>query len=153
MSDDVSKTDDTPTSGGSTTTDESAAGYAQPPGNTRFKSGKSGNPKGRPRGSRNLGTDLNGLMTETVAVRENGKSRRITRQEAILLSLIEKAIHGDVRAASHLSSLLMKLNPAAPANEPEDVTDDDRTVLANFLHRNTLRLISPANEDEDKLCQ
>lgn len=139
--------EDTPAS------DDPKSNQAHPRSDTRFKPGTSGNPKGRPKGSRNLRTDLNDMMTETVAIREDGKSRRITRQQAIVLSLIEKAIRGDVRAASHLSSLLMKLNPAAPVNEPVAVTDNDRTVLASFLHRNALRLISPTKEDEDESCR
>jgi hypothetical protein len=67
-------------------------GYKSPPKEHQFAPGASGNPRGRPKGSRNLRTDLAQLMKKTVAVRENGKRRRISRQEAMLLSLYDKAL-------------------------------------------------------------
>lgn len=56
-------------------TEESEGGYKQPPKSTRFKPGQSGNKRGRPKGSRNLKTDLNKLMTKRIAVREDGEVR------------------------------------------------------------------------------
>ena len=38
------------------------AGYGKPPRHSRFKKGQSGNPKGRPRGSRNFSTDLKATL-------------------------------------------------------------------------------------------
>ena len=38
--------------------DDYEVGYKKPPIHTRFKPGVSGNPKGRPKGTKNLATDL-----------------------------------------------------------------------------------------------
>jgi len=38
--------------------DEQPVGYGNPPKESRFKKGQSGNRRGRPKGSKNLKTDL-----------------------------------------------------------------------------------------------
>jgi hypothetical protein len=76
--------------------DDSEAGYKRPPQRSRFKAGRSGNPKGRPKGGRNLKTDLTALMKKRIPIREDGELRQVSGQEAILLSLFEKAVRGDL---------------------------------------------------------
>ena len=118
-------------------TEESGGGYKQPPKSTRFKPGQSGNKRGRPKGSRNLKTDLNKLMTKRIAVREDGEVRHVTGQEAMLLSLFEKAVRGDLKASTQLFAMLMKLeaqDPAPPA--PASITENDRAIVEDFLRRN-----------------
>ena len=75
-------------------------GYGKPPRKTQFKRGRSGNPKGRPKGSRNLATDLASELGEQITVREDGHSRRISKQRALIKSLMARALQGDVRATA-----------------------------------------------------
>jgi Family of unknown function (DUF5681) len=72
-------------------TDESNPGYKRPPKATRFKAGASGNPRGRPKGSRNLKTDLTKLLKKRITVREDGEVRHISRQESNRRSLMKTA--------------------------------------------------------------
>ncbi len=74
------------------------AGYGKPPVATRFSKGRSGNPKGRPRGSRNIATILEEVTREMVRVTENGKVRTMTKLEAIMRQLTTKALSGDLKA-------------------------------------------------------
>jgi hypothetical protein len=57
--------------------DDDAVGYGHPPRHTRFQPGRSGNPKGRPRGTPTVGTNLQDVIRQKVAVTEGGKTRRV----------------------------------------------------------------------------
>jgi hypothetical protein len=59
---------------------DNGVGYKWPPQSSRFKTGRSGNPKGRPKGGRNLKTDLAALMKKRIPVREGGELRVVKRQ-------------------------------------------------------------------------
>lgn len=77
-------------------------GYGKPPLNARFQKGQSGNRKGRPRGSRNASTLLDEALKERVTVSENGRRKKITKLEAILTQLVNRAAGGDHRATQLL---------------------------------------------------
>lgn len=77
-------------------------GYRKPPQRSRFKKGQSGNPKGRPRGSRSSATLLREILSEQVQVRENGNTRRVTKKELLLRNTVIKAVTGDPRAREFL---------------------------------------------------
>ena len=70
-------------------------GYAKPPKETRFQSGKSGNPSGRPKGTRSFQQELNAILQEKITVTINGKPRRITILAAIYKQLANGALKGD----------------------------------------------------------
>lgn len=111
-------------------------GPKRPPKAHRFKPGHSGNPSGRPKGARNLGSDLADIIGRRIKVREDGKERRISRQEALLLSLYDKALRGDVRAATAIISMLSKLAPAhVETPEAPPLSQNDEHILADFLRR------------------
>ena len=88
-------------------------GYGKPPQRTRFKKGQSGNPKGRPRGSRNATTILNEALQERVVVTTNGRQRSATKLEVIFTQLVNKAAQGDHRA----TQLLLNQMPSLEARE------------------------------------
>jgi hypothetical protein len=77
-------------------------GYGHPPEATRFKAGVSGNPKGRPIGSLNVATVLTRALRERVVINENGRRKTVTKLEAALKQLVNKAASGDIRALREL---------------------------------------------------
>ena len=79
-------------------------GYCKPPTDTRFKPGQSGNPKGRPRGARNLRTAVREALQEKVEVREGGRMRRISKMDAIIQVTLNKGLKGDPKALLRSSS-------------------------------------------------
>ncbi len=73
-------------------------GYRRPPVETQFKPGQSGNPMGRPKGSKNLRNAVEKMFTDTMTIREGNKVRRVPRLEAVLLNQLSQALKGDPRA-------------------------------------------------------
>jgi len=118
-------------------TDDEQSGYKRPPNSGRFKPGMSGNPHGRPKGTRNLRNDLTQLMNKKIAVRENGKVRNISRQEAMLLRLYDQALHRDVRAATSIINMIMKLDLTGGSEDlvREAISETDKEIIADFLRR------------------
>lgn len=114
-------------------------GYGSPPEHSRWTKGQSGNPRGRPKGKLNFATDLAAELSETIQVSEGGKPMRITKQRALLKSLVTSGIKGDVRAAQ------LMMNWAAASIDPGDgptalppLGADDLKLLKNYLERNPL---------------
>jgi hypothetical protein len=71
-------------------------GYGRPPKEHQFQSGKSGNPSGRPRGARSFKKDE---LCEVVSISDdNSQTIEVTKQRAIIKTLLRMAIAGDPRA-------------------------------------------------------
>ena len=77
-------------------------GYCQPPKHTRFKPGNSGNPKGRPKGAKNEVTILRNILNRQIDSRQDGKVRKISVLEGILLRFTEDALKGNPKSAAFL---------------------------------------------------
>ena len=116
--------------------DDYAVGYGRPPKHTRFQPGQSGNPKGRPKGTMNLKTDLMEELSERISVSEGGKPKKLSKQRALLKSLVAKAITKDTRAANILLNLMVRLfEVSAEAREEDLISEDDLAILDNFIAR------------------
>lgn len=93
--------------------DDYAIGYGHPPKHTQFQKGTSGNKKGRPKGSKNVATALHDELNARVFVTENGKRGTITKREAILKQVVNKAAGGDTRSTQILLNLSRELGDLA----------------------------------------
>ena len=107
-------------------------GYGKPPKATRFKKGKSGNPRGRPKGSLNLATDLTAELGEHITVREDGRPRKVSKQRALIKSLMAKALQGDVRATASLLALYARVITETPPDDNQPIDADELQVLRRF---------------------
>ncbi len=111
---------------------QSDVGYRKPPEANRFKPGQSGNPKGRPKGGLNLATDLSAELGEQITVREGGQPRRISKQRALIKSLMAKALQGDVRATTALLALYARVISEPPEDEGCPIEDDELLIIRRF---------------------
>ena len=112
-----------------------AVGYRKPPRATRFKPGQSGNPKGRLKGSPNLASDLSAELGEQITVREGGQARHISKQRALIKSLMAKALQGDVRATTALLALYARVISEPPEDESGSVEEHEMLILRRFAPR------------------
>ncbi len=112
-------------------------GYGRPPKRSRFKPGQSGNPKGRPRGRKNIHTILEETLFRLVTITENGRKRKVPAIEALFLSLLRKSLDGDMRAFEKLTKQLPMLQAAMVADEAREGgeavdPETDAEALAEF---------------------
>jgi hypothetical protein len=109
-------------------------GYRRPPKATQFTAGKSGNPRGRPRGSRPVGAILQEIIQQKVSVTEGGKTRRIPALEVMLRRLANDAMRSDQRAIKLLLSLVDRYAESPEtALQLRDMLAEDEAILAQYL--------------------
>jgi hypothetical protein len=116
-----------------------AVGYGRPPIHSRFKPGKSGNPKGRVKQSRNMRTIVQQVLNEDMQIREGGRLRRMSAMEALVRTTLTRSFKGDPKALVSLIVLLKQSGYGADRDEP--TTDllsgaDYEAIVANYLARN-----------------
>jgi replication-associated recombination protein RarA len=105
--------------------------------NGRFSPGQTGNPKGRPRKDRSVGTAILDALNEEVTANENGQSRKITKMRATAKQLVNKGASGDLRATKMALDLAAKAEAERADAAPVAVmlTETDREIVARFIAR------------------
>lgn len=88
-----------------------AVGYGKPPAETRFQKGQSGNPGGRPQGTKKLVALLGDVLSQSSGLPKPDGSW-MTKAEAIFFSLVTQAASSDLKAQRLLFDVLVKLQQA-----------------------------------------
>ena len=111
-------------------------GYGKPPRLTRFTPGRSGNPRGRPSGSKNLATLLSEALNEPVIVAENGGRRKISKCRAIITQLVNRSAKGDLRAAKILLDIIQNIElRSEPASPEASFSEADEKIIEQLKAR------------------
>ena len=108
-------------------------GYKHPPRAHQFRPGQSGNPSGRPKGARNFRSELREELSEVVTVHDGDRDIQISKQRALIKSVVAAAIDGHQRAAASVLAMCMRMLADAEDDAIEDV--GDREIVEAFTKR------------------
>jgi hypothetical protein len=126
-------------------------GYAKPPEDTRFRKGASGNPQGRPKGSKNLATLFDKELKERVAINEGGRRKTVTKREAMVKQLVNKAVSCDKRLMEVLLDQIRVNEGRAESSAAGAIVDEaDRKVMQQFQERMRHLIRSEGEENGSK---
>jgi hypothetical protein len=78
--------------------DDDRIGYGQPPRNTRWKKGQSGNSRRKPKPPENTVSIIDRLLVRRIQITLNGEQKKATALEVIVYQLMQKAKSGSGRA-------------------------------------------------------
>ena len=65
-------------------------------------------------------------------MREDGRPRRISKQRALIKSLMAKALQGDARASAALLGLYGRLITEPPEDQSQPLEQDELLILRRF---------------------
>jgi uncharacterized membrane protein len=110
-------------------------GYKKPPKRGQFRKGISGNRKGRPKGKRNMATVLREILEEKIVITEGGVRKMVTKLEAVLKQLANKAASGELVAARQLIALVRSAEEHAVEPPKKQLSEDDLKIMQRVLQR------------------
>jgi hypothetical protein len=121
--------------------DNDGVGYKRPPKSGQFKPGKSGNPRGRPKGENDFRADLAAEMRERITLRDkNGRSRRVTKQRALVKLLFSSALQNEKSAITALLACVRFFGTGSEVAATETVDLEDLDMIKDYVERTEARL-------------
>src|SRR5262245_3005750 len=93
-------------------------GYGKPPKATQWKPGQSGNPKGRPKRTKDVEKLLDLELSKPIRITDGGQAVTMTKREVLIKTVVHDALKGD-RDALKLVFSFMKSQLAIEGFEPD----------------------------------
>lgn len=106
----------------------SDVGYGKPPDANRFKPGQSGNPGGRPKGSKSWKTVIENELSTEIGLKEQGVELKVSKMEAFAKRLVSDALAGNPKALGELLRQLNKYFGDATPAEAKDLPASEADV-------------------------
>lgn len=106
------------------------------PNSGSMKKGETRNPHGRPKGAKGTKAMVRKVLSQKMAIREKGATRKVTLFQALLLKEVEIAFAGDRHARKTVLELgrwaLPEESPGAAAGQAVATDATDEAILAWF---------------------
>ncbi len=100
--------------------------------------GHTANKRGRPPGSRGMLTLFNEKRDEKISLKVEGKVTKMTRLEAWVTNLWNKALSGDPKASATVLAIMRLSGQLEPApDEERELGGDDAVAFADLVQRLT----------------
>jgi len=124
---------------------EEETGYGKPPKKHQFKKGVSGNPRGRPKGKKSFAALFKKLENEKITIQINGKTEKLTIEQAILKRVMIDSVVGKSSSARlylETKQTILAMPDIAGMSASER-NKQDQAILESFLN-----LLSPDLPDK-----
>lgn len=135
---------------------EYRVGYGKPPKSGQFQKGQSGNPKGRPKGRKKFGTIIEDVLHRKIVVREGGKTKKVSRIEALVSRVANDALKGNARSTEQVFKLTSAMSVMSAQTAPNDdgtlpdAAADEAVIKAYFALRDVHLDKDGDEENEDE---
>lgn len=130
--------------------DNRGGGYGKPPRDRQFKTGTSGNPSGRPKGSLNLRAALVDQLQRRVQIREGDRVRTTTVFDAMVMSMIRAAGRGNIKLIDRILSIVSAPNSLTELMAGRPVFEFTPEEAARFSKERLLEGMIPQNDNDDE---
>ncbi|MEM8936284.1 MAG: DUF5681 domain-containing protein [Pseudomonadota bacterium] len=132
----------------SETEETETIGYGNPPKAGQFKKGQSGNPAGRPKGSKNMRTLFESLEAKQIPIKNEAGDDQVGVIEAIILKLGENALKGDHKAIAKILELKGQFDQAEQKLTPEKIEELIGAIRAFVFEMSRDAFLSGATKTE-----
>jgi hypothetical protein len=131
--------------------DNDKVGFGRPPRSRQFKPGESGNPRGRPKGARGVSQVLEAALNKRITVTEGGKRKRITKLDAAIQQVANKAASGGEKAVKLVMEMIAHGERTRQPADGQMTADAQKTrdaAILDLLKTQMQSLVSEEGDDE-----
>jgi hypothetical protein len=105
---------------------------------TQFKKGEIRHRPGRPKKTQDIAVLWNAILGQLITITEGGRSRRVTKREALLTQVVNGGLSKDYKAVNAGIAVLRLTGMIGP--DPTDdrgrpLRDDDLALIQDYLSR------------------
>jgi hypothetical protein len=108
-------------------------GYKKPPKDKQFQKGKSGNARGRPKGSNNFLKLLQQELEKPIVVAENGKRKTVSRMQAMVMRMVNGALQSDQKALLTVFEILRRTGRLEETDVEALLPEDFESILDSYV--------------------